>query len=252
MSYCWYHRRKWVPLWSILLAIPVLLLFNAIGHNRDFLKAVITGEDARVVDYSAGVTTRDKLRKQFDTPDFANFDFLTYIVYVVPAKTETYTFGDQYVQLFTEPIPRIIWKGKPVGSPVRTIDMFRYANFNGLTVSLAGDGWISGGWIGVFLELSLVGTLLGLAHRYFWKNTGHSVGCIVYLVALAMVPQWYRDGGISIFKFLLFSLAPVLFWIGVTWLTGGRMLPGYTVILPANARVRVVQREVGDGTELQP
>jgi hypothetical protein len=250
VSYCWYQRRKWIPFWSVLVAIPVLLLFNLLGHNRDMLKSILTGEDSKVIQFSGGMTSDDKFRMQFDTQDFANFDFLTYVIWTVPAKTEDYSYGAQYVSLFTEPVPRIIWKGKPVGSPVRMIDLGRYGNFLGLTVSLAGDGWMSGGWVGVILTLSIAGTLLGLAHRAFWKNTTPAIGCIIYLVALAMVPQWFRDGSISIAKFLLFSESPVLLWIGITWIMGQRLLPGYTVILPAGATVRVVQREVGEDQQL--
>jgi len=252
MCYCWYNHRKWVPFWSILVAIPVLLLFNLVGHNRMLLKSYLTGEDVQVANYSAGMTADDKFKAQFDTQDFANFDFLTYVVWAVPFKTETYSFGAQYVQLFTEPIPRILWKGKPVGSPVRSINVFAYGNFVGLTVSLPGDAWINGGWVGVIVELSIVGSLLGLAHRAFWKNSNNTAGCILYLVALAMVPQWYRDGGISIAKFLLFSLTPVVIWFGMTWLMGPKLVPGYTVILPPGTTVRVVPQAVGNSQKPKP
>ncbi len=252
MCYCWYHRRKWLPLWSILAAVPVLLLFNLIGHNRDMLKSMITGENVHVAQFASGLTPMDKFRLQFDGPDFANFDSLSYVVWAVPYKTETYSFGSQYVQLFTEPIPRILWKAKPVGSPVKMIDIFAYCNFNGLTVSLPGDGWISGGWLGVIFELCLVGTVLGLAHRAFWRNTTHSMGCILYLVVLSLVPQWYRDGGISIAKFLLFSVTPVLLWIGISWLMGERLFPGYTVMLPAGSRVRIVQNRANKNHAVEP
>jgi hypothetical protein len=241
MCYCWYHRRRWVPFWSILVAIPVLLLFNLIGHNRDMIKALLAGEDTHAADYSPGMTTADRLRTQLDNQDFANFDFLTYVVWVVPAKTETYTFWAQYAQLFTEPVPRILWKGKPAGSPVRTINIFGYANFLGLTVSLAGDGWLSGGWIGVIIELSVVGLTLGWAHRQFWRPGQNSINCLMYIVAIAMVPQWYRDGGISIFKFLLFTVTPVLVWKGCTWLTSERLLPVYSEKLPSGTRIRLAQ-----------
>ena len=239
MSYCWYHRRKWIPYWSLGAAIPLILLFNFIGHNRDMFKSVLTGEEAHVSDFDPGMTSEAKLKSQFDTQDFANFDFLTYVVWVVPEKTGTYTFGAQYLQLFTEPIPRILWKGKPIGAPVRTIDVFAYGNFTGLTVSLAGDGWISGGWIGLMITIATVGFLLGRAHRAFWRNMDHHrLGCLLYLVGLAMVPQWYRDGGISISKFLLFNMTPILIWMGVTWMLGQRMVPGYSVFLPPGTRVR--------------
>jgi hypothetical protein len=249
MIYCWYHRKKWIPFWSVLVAIPILLLFNLIGHNRDMFKSFLTGEDTHVAEFDVGMTADDKFKSQFDTQDFANFDYLTYLVWAVPEKTGSYTFGAQYVQLFTEPIPRILWRGKPVGSPVKTIDIAAYCNFVGLTFSLVGDGWCSGGWIGLIITLSTVGTILGLAHRSFWRNGQNTMGCILYLVSLAMVPQWYRDGGISIAKFLLFNVTPILMWIGMTWLLGRRLVPGYSVLLPAGTRVRFLQPAPGSRSQ---
>ena len=242
VSYCWYHRRKWIPLWSIGAAIPILLLFNVIGHNRGVFKDLLAGEETQVASFDAGMSADEKIKSQFDTQDFANFDYLTYIVWIVPGKTGTYTYGQQYLQLFTEPIPRILWKGKPVGAPVKTIDISAYGNFTGLTFSLAGDGWMSGGWIGVIVTLSIVGWLLGRAHRSFWRNSTNSLGCLLYLVALAMVPQWYRDGGISIAKFLLFNVTPILVWMGIKWVLGDRFLPGHSVLLPRGASLHIIQR----------
>ncbi len=241
LAYCWYHRKKWIPLWSVAAAIPVLMIFNLLGHNRDALKQLLAGEPVQTIDSNAGMTHEDKLRKQLDTQDYANFDYLSYVVSVVPERTETFTYGAQYLQLFTEPIPRILWKGKPVGAPVRTINIGAYGNFTGLTVSLCGDGWMSGGWVGLIITLSLAGAILGRAHRWFWQNSENANAAMFYLVALAMVPQWYRDGGISIFKFLLFNLFPLGMWLAAKWFFGQRLVPGYSVLLPPGARIRIVQ-----------
>lgn len=104
-AYCWNYRKKWLPLWSIGAAIPILLVFNLLGHNRDILKSIFLGEQVQVVDFNPGMTAEEKLKKQLDTQDYANFDYLSYVVSVVPEKTDTYTYGVQYLQLFTEPIP---------------------------------------------------------------------------------------------------------------------------------------------------
>ncbi|MDX1951877.1 MAG: hypothetical protein SFY81_06810 [Verrucomicrobiota bacterium] len=243
LTYCWYHGKKWIPAWSVIVAIPILILFNILGHNRDILKNVFLGEEVQVVRYDTTMTPEEKLKLQLDTQDYANFDYLSYVVSVVPERTGTYSFGAQYLQLFTEPIPRILWKGKPVGAPVKTISLGAYGNFVGLTVSLPGDGWISGGWVGVVLTLSLAGTLLGWAHRKFWTHSDHRMGCLLYFVALAMVPQWYRDGGISISKFLLFTVTPVIIWTILNWLLGQRFVPGHSIILQPGSKVRVIKPE---------
>src|SRR5262249_41121211 len=157
----------------------------------------------------------ERMRRRLDTQDFANFDYLTGIISIVPERTGGYSYGLQYLQLFTEPIPRILWRGKPAGAPFVRVNLNAHANFVGLTLSLPGDGWISGGWLGVVVTMAVAGTFAGLAHRWFWRHSERLVPALFYISGLAMAPQWYRDGGISIFKFLLYSWLPLVVWLGM-------------------------------------
>jgi hypothetical protein len=241
LAYCWYYRRKWLPLWSIGLAVPVLILFNILGHNRGYFHVLLIGEQSQILNYEAGMSTEEKNRLKLDTQDFANFDYLTFILSVVPSRTGTYTYAAQYLQLFTEPIPRILWKGKPVGAPVRTFNINAYGNFTGLTFSLVGDGWCNGGWVGLILTLGAAGALLGLFHRWFWHNQADVVRAMLYLSALSMTPQWFRDGGISLAKFMLWTWLPMLLWFAMTWVASGMRIPSYSLILRPGTRARLVQ-----------
>lgn len=243
LVYCWYQRRRWLPVWSIAVAIPILFVFNLLGHNRDLVKQFLTGESVKVVQGNPGMTPEEKLKAQLDTQDYANFDYLSYVVSAVPERSGAYSYGAQYLQLFTEPIPRLLWKGKPAGAPVRTIDIGAYGNFIGLTVSLCGDGWISGGWVGLVLTLSCAGVLLGRAHRSFWQNTEKAFPSLFYLVALAMIPQWYRDGGISIAKFLFWNLSPLALWLAVNWFLGPRYVRGYSILVPAGTKTHFLEAQ---------
>jgi hypothetical protein len=242
-AYCWQQRRRWLPLSAIAIAVPLLMLFNILGHNRDVLKNLVTGEEsweaANVL--RPGRTSEEKRNQRFDTQDFANFDYLAAFVTIVPERTRAYTYGSQYLQLFTEPIPRLLWKGKPPGSPVRSFNIGDYGNFIGLTLSLPGDGWISGGWVGVVITLSLVGGLLGKCHQWFWRQCNQPIAVLFYVSGLAMLPQWYRDGGISIFKFLLWTWLPFFVWLGVAWFLNNRLVPGYSLRLRAGEQLRLIQ-----------
>ncbi|HEY1787242.1 MAG TPA: hypothetical protein VGJ73_03760, partial [Verrucomicrobiae bacterium] len=171
--YCWYHRQRWLPAWTLAVAVPVLILFNILGHNRAVLQTYLTKgviEDSQFLSVP-GTSVAEKRKEQLDTQDFANFDYLAAVVSVVPQRTGTYTYGTQYLQLFTEPIPRILWPGKPAGAPVGFFNMNQYVDFTGLTSSLVGDGWFSGGWIGLVITMALAGAALGLAHRSFWARS---------------------------------------------------------------------------------
>jgi len=240
LIYAWQRRAKWPALWAILCAIPVFFLFKSIGDNRQWLADRWAG---KVQETPAVQSVQDKLKTRYDSPDFANFDFLAYVVAVVPARTETYTYGAQYLQLFTEPIPRKLWPGKPVGAPVRLFNLNNYGNFLGMTPSLVGDGWMSGGWIGIIVTMTIVGGLLGAAHHWFWKRADAPMESLFYMVALALVPQWFRDGGISITKFLFWNLSPLVLWVGLSWLMGQRRVPSCFLLLRPGTRVRLLQRE---------
>jgi hypothetical protein len=239
-AYCWQHRRRWMPLWSVAAALPVFLLFNLIGHNRDAVKELLSGEVVRKVEYTAGMSLEQKMKAQYDNADAANFDSLAYIIAVVPERTGTYTYGSQYLQIFTEPIPRLLWQGKPKGAPVVFFDLNSYGNFIGLTPSLAGDGWMSGGWIGLITTMALVGGFLGWAHRWFWNHVEDNLAALFYLTALPVLAQWYRDGSISIAKFLLWNWLPLVMWAGFDWLLGQRQMKSYSILLPRGARIHLL------------
>lgn len=237
LAYCWQNRKKWVPARAIALAIPILILFNTLGHNRDYFQSFLKGEPAQAVSADPGTSQFDKFRLRADTQDFANFDYLTFVLSVVPERTGTYTYGAQYLQLFTEPIPRILWRGKPAGAPIRNFDINAFGNFLGLTFSLAGDGWSSGGWIGLVITVGVVASLLGLFHRWFWRNVNNPVAAAFYCTAVSMFIQWFRDGGISIAKFMLWAWLPLLIWQGVAWVMGGARVPATRVALRPGDRL---------------
>jgi len=208
-----YHtRHKWFAWWHVLAGLPVLFLFHLLGTQRGYIRALIQGEAPPVTE-EPGRSFVDSLANQ----DLANFDFLTYILWVVPGQSNTYTYFTQYLQLFTEPIPRMFWPGKPVGAPIKLVELNDYGNFSNLTASLAGDGWMSGGWLGMIITMVLVGAVLGRVHRWFWeKGSLTRPGVLFYCTFVPLSLQWYRDGGISIFKFGLFALLPILVWVGMT------------------------------------
>ena len=247
LAYCWQHKRKWMPVWLMLLAIPVFLLFHELGHRRGLVMAIVKGESvASAFSESNGSDTADlpadELRRiKYDTQDYANFDYLTFVLAIVPQRTGSYTYGSQYLQLFTEPIPRKLWAGKPAGAPVGFFNLNAYGNFNGLTPSLPGDGWMSGGWVGLVITMAFFGCLWGWFHRWFWANNARCLTAMIYLIALAMAAQQFRDGGISIAKFLFWNLSPLVLWVITTWLISPRYIPVYSELLPRGTRLRVVQ-----------
>lgn len=211
LAWLWEKKRKFPGL-KILAMVPVLLLlFTTFGDNRYILRSYLEGRNI-----TKSIMDDRPWQEKVDSADFANFDYLAYVVSVVPRWTKTYTYGTQYLQLFTEPIPRILWKNKPIGPPIQYFNLNDYGNFATRTVSLPGDGWMSGGWLGVLITMGIVGIVLGRFHRWFWKSQEDFYRVLFYVVAVPAVILHYRDGSIFVFKFLLFTILPVLVWITVS------------------------------------
>lgn len=220
LIYLYRSSRRWLNPKYLLAIIPVFVLFHSLGMNRDLVRDYVEDKGLAVADapvYSSQGSMLDDL----DNPDFGNFEYLAFVLAVVPEKSQTYTYFTQYLQLFTEPIPRIIWAEKPVGAPISLINLNHFGNFLGMTTSLVGDGWMSLGWLGVIITMGLVGFIVGRLHRWFWNNQSNPRIAMIYFVFIPLTIQWYRDGGISIAKVTLFSLAPILLWSFISRLIAG-------------------------------
>ena len=213
---CW-ERRINFPSWKFILPIPLLLfVFNELSHNRMYFKNLMNGTQVKeewVEEIDWESTTESKFRDNWDTLDFANFEYLVYVLDVVPEKTNRYSYGVQHLQLFTEPIPRKLWAGKPEGVPVKYFDLNHYGNFLGLTVSIIGDGWITFGWFGIFVNMAIAGLFLGLLYNWFMENQHSIFKVSIFLVIHSILLQLFRDGSIvTMAKFLLFTLLPIGCW----------------------------------------
>ena len=148
----------------------------------------------------------------YDNLDIANFESLSFITKIVPEATKTYTYFTQYLQFFTEPIPRMFWKSKPIGSPVQLFNLNDYGNFNVLTTSLIGDGWMSFGYFGIMVMMTLTGYFCTKLFIGLTKNYQDTVYVFLYTVQLPVLIMWFRDGGIGFLKIFLFYALPIIIW----------------------------------------
>jgi len=153
---------------------------------------------------------------QFDSLDLSNFESLSFIIKNIPYNTGSLTYFTQYLQLFTEPIPRIFWENKPIGAPIKYFNLLDYGNVTGLTNSLIGDGWMSFKYIGVILMLFFTGYICGKIHMNLLKNVSNNVYLFLYSVNVPLLIFWFRDGGILILKIFLFHSVPIMIWYYLT------------------------------------
>lgn len=206
-----YDKRIRAPgLRVVGLLLMAAVLFRTVGDDRGFaLRQWLGFEQPSGFEFS----DRDSQRRPLESMDYANDTFLEYLVYVVPQRSGTYDYFLDNFQIFTEPVPRVLWPGKPIGEPFRRVFLFDYGTPVGMTRSLPGEGWYALGWVGVIVWCGLWGLGLGRVYRRFAEGPQTPMQVVCYLVFLPTLIIAFRDGVlISLVKGSGIYLAPVLVW----------------------------------------
>lgn len=199
-------RRKWPRLALVPVAVLSWMVFDAIGSDRGLALRQAMGYEE-----SVGYVRDRSDEKPLETMDLANMEFLEYLIWAVPNRTGGYEYFVHNLQIFTEPIPRALWPGKPVGPPIQMIELYRYATPLGATSSVAGQGWIAAGYAGVVLWAGLFGVIFGWAYRAFVRSSGGNVASVAYVVFASTAIIIFRDGSVmTILKNVQFYYVPVL------------------------------------------
>lgn len=204
-----YDQRRKFPTLSVAAALATCALaFTVIGSDRGQSVRGFLGEqtDSRLV------STYEL--KFMEGMDFANMEFFEYLVYVIPQRSHTYGYFNDVLQVFTEPVPRVLWKNKPFGAPFERFSLFDYGYPTGATRSLPGNGWYALGWLGVIINCGVWGYLLGLLYRRFVESDQSTVKVAAYLIFLPILVVAYRDGSpVTVFRQGIFFMFPILLWI---------------------------------------
>ena len=217
LLYLYEHRRKLPSPRILALLAVVMLLFNIVGNDRGMAIRKAIGNDT-----SSSVFYQTRANERFlEGMDFANLEYFEYLVYAIPQRTHTYGYFLDSLQVFTEPVPRVLWKNKPVGAPFNRIYLLDYGRAVGMTRSLPGEGWYSLGWLGVVIWCGLYGYVLGLIYRRFVEGPQSTIKTAAYMIFVPILIVAFRDGQlVTVFRQGLFFLAPVLLWYGLSRYAG--------------------------------
>ncbi|WP_347301892.1 O-antigen polymerase [Croceibacterium sp. TMG7-5b_MA50] len=212
LFYLFDRRQKWPGMTIVLAALAGFFLFGQIGADRGAgIRTLIGLENTRQVQLRAHVE-----EKPLETMDLANMEFFEYLVWAVPERTGTHEYFVHNLQILTEPIPRALWPGKPVGPPIRMYDLYRYAQPLGATNSMPGTGWVAMGFAGVVIWSAFFAFLYCGAYRLFARSRAGNLAVVSYVVFVSTSVVVFRDGELmSILKGLQFYFVPVLALLGV-------------------------------------
>ena len=145
--------------------------------------------------------------------DFGNLEYFEFLVYAVPQRSGSYEYFANNLMLFTEPVPRVLWPGKPVGSPVKFFELFDYGYPIGMTRSLPGEGWTQLGWLGIVIWCGLWGLAFGKLYDRFVTTGQSTFWVMAYMTFIAMLVVVYRDGTIiTVMRQGLFYFFPIILW----------------------------------------
>lgn len=209
LLYLYEHRRKVITMRVGLLLVGAVVLFNLIGVDRgDALRRWIANDTTADVYEQADLKMRP-----LEGMDFGNLEYFEYLVYAIPQRTQTYGYFLDTLQLFTEPVPRVLWKDKPIGAPFNRIFLFDYGHPSGMTRSLPGQGWYSLGWLGVIIWCGIWGYALGAIYRRYVQGPQNVLHTASYMIFLPILLVAYRDGLLTtVARQGLFFLGPVVLW----------------------------------------
>lgn len=194
----WRRKARWPRTSWIIGGLVLAILFGLIGSSRTIIRSMVEGGENSISEHIWLVP------KQIER-DLSTYEYLVYVVKFVPQNTG-WSYGTQYLKLFTMPIPRMLWPNKPIETS--TVELNGHGNFIGAVTSVVGDMYLNAGWITVALGMLLLGSLLGGLHRIYQNHRDVRWVGIVYALALSLLPLYYRDGGIVIFVFLFMHVLP--------------------------------------------
>lgn len=233
LLYLYEHRRRFPTLPVIALLVGAVTLFSTVGNDRGAaIRRTIGTETSSTVFYQTRANERF-----LEGMDFANLEYFEFLVYAIPQRTGRYGYFVDTLQVFTEPVPRILWPSKPVGAPFNKIFLLDYGNAIGMTRSLPGQGWYSLGWLGVIIWCGLWGLILGKIYRRFVQGPQGTFHVAAYMIFLPVLIVAFRDGQlVTIFRQGLFFLGPVLIWL----------LFARGIGIPSAKQVRLVVTRISD------
>lgn len=198
------RKRRWPEWRSFLLIVVAALAFNAIVADRG--KAV---RELFIADKAYQPHQTSDI-KPFEHMDFANLEYFEFAVYAIPQRSGTYDYFLHNLQIFTEPIPRIWWRDKPLGPPIAMYQLPDYGRPYGFTYSIAGVGWMAWGWPGVAIQAAIFALIFAGFHRRLATRRRTPVYTLVFAMMIASAVVSYRDGTLlTVVRVIPFYLGPI-------------------------------------------
>lgn len=217
VAICWLleHGRRWFDWRAVLLVLFAVVAFNQLVIDRGGAVRTLVSDD-----FGPGYVSEQDL-DPLEHMDFANLEYFEYIVYAVPERTGTWDYFAHSLQIFTEPVPRALWKGKPAGSPIQYFSLWDYGQPIGMTASMPGIGWMSLGYPGIIIQALIFAAIFGFAYRYLLLARAGPLARLAYSLVIATAVLGFRDGTLlTLLRTAPFYFGPLVFASGLAHFAG--------------------------------
>lgn len=206
LFYLYDSKAYWPKAKVLAFGIAMVVFFNFVVADRGkAIRSVF--EEEQAAEYYYDTATLQPLEHM----DLGNMEFFEFIVYAVPQRTGSYDYFLNNLQLFTEPIPRQLWEGKPQGPPIRLFQLYDHGTPIGMTFSVPGAGWYSLGYVGIVIWCGLFALFYATLYKRFAEGEQNNLQVATYVIMLTTTILAFRDGSaVTIAKQVLSYLLPVL------------------------------------------
>ena len=177
--------------------------FASKGHSsnlergQDFISKIYSSEGDEVLDK---LEQSQAKRQKFQSNRFENLSFIGHVVYVHKIGMKDFLYGETFYWLPFTPIPRIIWKNKPLNLMSST-----FASEYGLRGKESGstsinfpmlvEAYVNFGYPGMLFMAFFFGVLL----KWFAMKFGIGIGDLNLIIMLNAVKQFtHAEGNITL------------------------------------------------------
>lgn len=197
------------------LYIPFVILFIPLFKRKNvFVLSAIVG--LLVVFPSLNNFRRFSDQKDLefglDFEMFTEGHFDTYSSFMRVLANDIVTFGHQILGSFLFWVPRSIWPDKPIGSGAFLHELLDL-EFDNISCCYLAEGYINGGFLGLFLFVVLLGIVTAFFDDLYWKvfiNNNQGLYQVGYFMLLGLIFFIMRGDLLSSFAYTVGFLTSVM------------------------------------------
>lgn len=205
------NKRYWPPKYFLIIAIPLMILFNISGGDRQAIQNILEKGDS-IVGHVESANER-ALNKHFGN-DFSTYAFNCFMVYVYPDKV-LYEYGRTFFnEWIVAGLPRVIIEDKDKYRMGSNIEKSIYIKQTvGAINGLYFDLYTNYGMVGIIIGCFSLGYIFNLVWQIFliYKENGSNYQYIILVyVGIIMGFPFILGSGLSqLFQIYLHILFPI-------------------------------------------